>query len=189
MAIILASASPRRQELLQQVGCNFRVIVSDIIEDNSLEVSPQELAVLQAKDKALDVSSKVSAHDVVIGADTIVVLNGQVYGKPIDQADARRMLTLLSGQQHEVMTGIAVVTGGKIWTDLVVTTVKMAPIRAEDIEKYLATGEPMDKAGAYAIQGRGALFVEHIHGCYANVVGLPLQRLLTTCEKAGVRLA
>jgi septum formation protein len=188
MTIILASASPRRRDLLVQVGCDFAVMTSSIIEDNTLALPPHELAVLQAKEKALDVFSKVQSHDVVIGADTIVVLDGQVYGKPVDKWDARRMLTALAGKEHQVITGIAVATGNKVWTDFVVTNVKIGDIKAEEIESYLATGEPMDKAGAYGIQGVGALFVESISGCYANVVGLPLNKLSDVLKKAGVKL-
>lgn len=188
MAIILASASPRRQELLRQVGCDFTVIISDIIEDNNQDLLPRELAMLQAREKAMDVSSKVSSHDIVIGADTIVVLDGKVYGKPVDIHDARRILNALSGKEHEVITGLAITTAGNIWTDFASTTVRFSAITAEEIEKYLATGEPMGKAGAYAIQGIGALLVESIHGCYTNVVGLPLNKLSDVLKKAGVTL-
>lgn len=188
MTIILASASPRRYDLLTQVGCKFIVMKSSVIEDNEQAVLPHELAVLQAKEKALDVFSKVQTHDVVIGADTIVVLDGQVYGKPVDKNDARRMLTSLAGKEHQVITGIAVVTANHIWKDFVVTNVKIGNITAEEIEAYLTTGEPIDKAGAYAIQGIGALFVESINGCYANVVGLPLNKLSELLKKAGVKL-
>jgi len=188
MAIVLASASPRRQELLRQVGCDFTVMVSDIVEDNNQDLAPQELAILQASDKAIDVSSKVSIDDVVIGADTIVVLDGHIYGKPVDINDARQILMKLSGRQHQVITGIAVVRAGKIWTDYVVTSVCMGNISGKQIENYLATDEPMGKAGAYAIQGIGALFVEEIKGCYTNVVGLPLNKLSDVLRKAGVTL-
>ena len=188
MAIILASASPRRQELLRQVGCEFTVMISDIVEDNSQEVAAEELAVVQARNKAVDVASKAGIDDIVIGADTIVVLDGQVYGKPSDINDARQILTNLSSKQHQVITGIAVVHAGKIWTDYVVTSVRMGNISGQQIENYLATGEPMDKAGAYAIQGIGALLVENINGCYSNVVGLPLNRLSAILRKVGVAL-
>jgi septum formation protein len=188
MAIVLASASPRRRELLTQVGCEFVVVNSTVIEDNTLDLPPAELAVFQAQDKAFDVFSKVQKQDVVIGADTIVVLDGQVYGKPVDTNDARRMLTSLSGREHQVITGIAVVTEGNSWTDFVVTSVKMGDCKVEQIETYLATGEPMDKAGAYAIQGMGALLVESIRGCYTNVVGLPLNKLSSVLKRAGVNL-
>lgn len=188
MAIILASASPRRLELLRQVGCEFTVMISDTIEDNNQDVLPQELAMLQAKDKAVAVAAKVTANDVVIGADTIVVFQGKVYGKPKDLNDARQILTTLSGQEHQVITGIAVVHAGSVWGDFATTTVKFAKTSGEEIENYLATGEPMDKAGAYGIQGVGALMVESIHGCYNNVVGLPLNKLSDVLKKAGVTL-
>ena len=188
MTIILASASPRRQELLRQVGCDFTVIISDIIEDNNQDLLPQELAMLQAKEKAMDVFSKVNSNDIVIGADTIVVFQGQVYGKPKDISDARQILTTLSGNEHQVITGISVVNDGNVWTDFVSTTVKFSDVSAEEIETYLATGEPMDKAGAYGIQGMGALLVESIQGCYTNIVGLPLNKLSDVLKKAGVTL-
>lgn len=188
MSIILASASPRRQELLRQVGCEFTVIVSDIIEDNNQNCSPAELAMSLAKAKAMDVAAKADAEDVVIGADTIVVLGEQVYGKPADADDARRMLKELSGREHHVITGITVVQGDNVWTGFALTVVNIAELSAEDIECYIATGEPMDKAGAYAIQGMGALLVKGISGCYSNVVGLPLFTLAEMLKKAGVRL-
>ncbi|WP_378953130.1 Maf family protein [Pelosinus sp. sgz500959] len=188
MGIILASASPRRQELLRQVGCNFTVRISDVVEDNHQDLLPQELAVFHAKAKAVDISLKSSVDDVIIGADTIVVLDGKVYGKPIDIDDARCILTHLSGKEHQVITGIAVVKAGKAWTDFVVTTVKFGNLTSETIEKYLATGEPLDKAGAYGIQGIGVLLVEEIKGCYNNVVGLPLYKLSDVLMKAGVPL-
>jgi len=177
MAIVLASASPRRQELLQQVGCLFTVIPSGVVEDNSQVLPPEELAVSLAQSKALDVAAKVSSDDVVIGADTLVILNGKVFGKPRDLDDARQMLGELSGHEHRVVTAIAVVCGGQLWTDYCSTVVKIRRLNTAEIERYLLTGEPMDKAGAYAIQGFGALLVECINGCYANVVGLPLVSL------------
>jgi len=188
MAIILASASPRRQELLKQVGCDFTVIISDIIEDNNQNLDPGQLAMSLASEKAFSVSSKVNRDDVVIGADTIVVLDGQVYGKPMDKKDAKQILMKLSGKEHQVITGIAITRAEEIWTDYVSTTVRIASITDQQIDNYIATGEPMDKAGAYAIQGIGALIVEEIKGCYTNVVGLPLNRLSDLLKKAGVNL-
>lgn len=188
MGIILASASPRRQELLKQIGCDFTIKVSDIVEDNQQDLLPQQLAVSHAKAKAVDISLQGSANDVIIGADTIVVLDGQVYGKPININDARSILTHLSGKQHQVITGIAVVYREQVWTDFVVTNVKIGNLTSKEIENYLATGEPMDKAGAYGIQGMGALLVEEIQGCYFNVVGLPLRKLSEVLRKAGVHL-
>ncbi len=173
MAIILASASPRREELLRQVGCAFTVITSEVEEDNDRGLPPVELAVAHALDKARDVASR-APDDIVVGADTIVVLGGRVYGKPRDIADARRMLAELAGREHQVITGVAVVKGGEAWTDFAVTAVTFRAFGPETLERYLAGGEPLGKAGAYAIQGAGALLVEGIAGCYANVVGLPL---------------
>lgn len=189
MAIILASASPRREELLRQVGCEFTIITSDVAEDNDKALPPVELAVGHARAKALSVAGQVAADDVVIGADTIVVLAGQVFGKPQDAADARRMLLALAGREHQVMTGVAVVTGGRVYSDLAVTNVRMRAYSDAALDKYLASGEPMGKAGAYAIQGLGALLVEGITGCYANVVGLPLvtlDKLLYEATGAGL---
>lgn len=184
MAIILASASPRRQELLQQIGCLFTVVPSGVVEDNSQVLPPEELAVSLAKAKALDVAAKVSSEDIVIGADTLVILNGKVFGKPRDIDDARQMLSELSGQQHRVVTAIAVVYNRQFWTDYCSTGVKIRCLNSAEIERYLLTGEPMGKAGAYAIQGFGALLVESITGCYANVVGLPLVSLDNLLRRA-----
>lgn len=189
MALILASASPRRQELLRQAGCEFTVIVSDVVEDNEAAMPPAELAVAQARAKALDVAARVLPEDVVIGADTVVVLEDCVFGKPRDEADARRMLAALSGRVHEVITGVAAARRGEVLTAHAVTKVRFRRLSPAAIERYLATGEPMDKAGAYAIQGLGALLVDGIAGCYANVVGLPLttlDRLLRRLVGAGL---
>lgn len=189
MAILLASASPRRSELLTQIGCDFRIVPSDVIEDNTQRIPPAQLAISHAKAKALASRTEADAdNNIIIGADTIVVLNGEVFGKPQDAADARRMLKSLSGREHEVITGVAVVTGDRVLTDYTSTSVRMAVMCAEEIESYIATGEPMDKAGAYAIQGIGALFVEGIDGCYSNVVGLPLRMLAKLLKQVGVKL-
>jgi septum formation protein len=177
MTIVLASASPRREELLRQVGCSFSVMPSDVDEDNSEGMPPEELAVSLAAAKASDVAAKLDPDDIVIGADTLVILNGQAYGKPRDMDDARSMLERLSGREHRVVTAIAVVYRKQLWTDYCVTRVKIRTLDRTEIEGYLDTGEPMGKAGAYAIQGVGALLVEGIDGCYANVVGLPLVSL------------
>lgn len=177
MKIVLASASPRREELLRQVGCDFVVQVSDTVEDNDREIPPEDLAVTQARAKAVAVAGLNEPADVVIGADTIVVLDRQVYGKPKDAADAGRMLAALAGRVHTVITGLAVAHQERVWVDSAVTAVRMRPLSGAEIERYIATGEPMDKAGAYAIQGVGSLLVEEISGNYSNVVGLPLTAL------------
>lgn len=186
--IVLASASPRRKELLEQVGCNFSVVTSEVVEDNGLALPACELARLQAKEKALDVAGKLEMHSVVIGADTIVVLDDRVFGKPENEKCAYQMLRSLSGREHEVITGVAVVYQNNLWVEHVVTKVYIKMLTDEEIYRYIATGEPMDKAGAYGIQGRGALLVEKIAGCYTNVVGLPLQCLSQMLLKAGVTL-
>ncbi|QJW45287.1 septum formation inhibitor Maf [bacterium BFN5] len=188
MSIILASASPRRKELLEQIGCQFSIMTSDITEDNTLAILPHKLAVQHAQSKAVDVASKLADDDIVIGADTVVVLDGKVFGKPADAVQAKQMLTCLAGRSHHVITGIAVVRGKEVWTDFTQTQVDFISLTNDEIDRYIATGEPMDKAGAYAIQGIGALFVDHIHGCYTNVVGLPLNNLARLLKKAGIRL-
>ena len=188
MEIILASASPRRQQLLELIGLTFRIVVSDVEEDNTKDMLPQELAVAHAIDKALDVSKKVPKDAVVIGADTIVVVDGKVFGKPHDHAEAVNMLTVLAGREHVVVSGVAVAKGETLVSGSTVTTVKFRSLSQEQIKKYVDSGEPMDKAGAYAIQGKGALFVESINGCYSNVVGLPLVTLAELLGQVGVHI-
>lgn len=188
MSIILASASPRRKQLLEQVGCKFSVITSDVNEDNQLSMPPHQLAVYHARAKASAVAGLAGCNDVVIGADTIVVVDGQVFGKPNDDFTARQMLTKLAGRSHFVITGLAVVGNGRVWTDFARTEVTIQELTAAQIDRYIATGEPLDKAGAYAIQGLGALLVERIEGCYTNVVGLPLSNLARLLTKAGIEL-
>lgn len=188
MEIILASSSPRRQQLLELIGLTFTIVVSQIEEDNAKDMPPHELAVAQACDKAIDVSKQVAGDAVVIGADTIVVLDGKVFGKPVDKQDAVRMLTALAGREHMVISGVAVVRGCQVLTGFSTTAVTIRPLSTAQIERYVATGEPLDKAGAYAIQGRGTLLVESINGCYNNVVGLPLVLLSQLLRQAGVEL-
>lgn len=186
MEIILASASPRRQQLLELIGLDFKIVVSDVEEDNTKDLQPQELAIAHAIDKARAVSRKVSKDAVVIGADTIVVVDDKVFGKPQDCQHAINMLTVLAGREHTVITGVAVAKGEKVISGSNTTTVKFRPLSPEQIKRYVDTGEPMDKAGAYAIQGKGALLVESITGCYSNVVGLPLVRLSELLRQMGV---
>lgn len=186
--IVLASASPRREQLLRQVGCEFRVIPSEFSEDNLQGLSPKRLVLEHARSKAMDVASKLPGDEIVIGADTVVAIDEEVFGKPSDAADAGRMLRELSGRRHFVYTGVAVVHGEDVWTDVAATEVVIRILSDKEIAAYVATGEPLDKAGAYAIQGRGALLVERIEGCYANVVGLPLESLAKLLAKAGVHL-
>ena len=188
MTIILASASPRRMQLLSQIGCEFSVQTSDYAEMPLTDLPPAEVAVSHARAKALDIAARSSQDDIVIGADTIVVLQNRILGKPKGLKDARRMLAELTGQEHHVITGVAVVCGSQVFTDFAVTVVHMRPCSMQEIEHYLATGEYHDKAGAYAIQGYGALLVDSISGCYSNVVGLPLTTLAKLLKKVGISL-
>ncbi len=179
MKLILASASPRRAALLRQAGIPHRVVLSDLkIEERPEIFTPAELAVYLALQKARRVAAGLR-EGIVLGADTVVYHRGEVLGKPADLDEARRMLRRLSGGQHSVITGLALVDARTniCESDFAETRVWMRALEDELIDAYVATGEPMDKAGAYAIQGKAALFVERIEGCYFNVVGLPLYQL------------
>lgn len=184
--IILASASPRRRELLTQIGLEFTVVPSTVAETGVLS-PPEKTAEHFAAIKAQDVAGRSAGNGYVIGADTIVVVDGSIYGKPSNQQDARRMLKCLQGRTHQVVTGLAVIrlSDGKMLVGHETTTVYMRTLTLEEINAYIITGEPMDKAGAYAIQGRGAAFIPEIHGCYFNVVGLPLVRMLSMLSELG----
>ena len=188
MQIILASASPRRQQLLELIGLDFEIMVSEVDEDNTRDIRPAELAMSHAVDKAIDVSKRVSDSAIVIGADTVVVVDGKVFGKPKDRMEAIQMLNVLAGREHIVISGVAVAQGEKVVSAFSATTVTFRPLSQSQIERYVDTGEPMDKAGAYAIQGRGTLLVESITGCYNNVVGLPLVKLSELLRQIGVEL-
>jgi len=185
--IILASASPRRRELLEQIGLPFRVIPSSFDESAVKGTEPMALAEALALGKARAVADGVRSG-IVIGADTLVVRAGAILGKPRDDADAARMLRLLSGGWHEVVTGIAVIdaASGRERSAREVTRVKMRDLTAAEIAAYVASGEPADKAGAYAIQGLASLFIERIEGCYANVVGLPVFHLAALLREFGI---
>lgn len=176
--LVLASASPRRRELLTQAGFDFTVDPASIPEDPRPGENPVAYVTRLAREKAQAVYAKrgaQSADAIVLGADTTVVApNGEILGKPADESDAARMLRLLAGATHQVMTGVAVVSAARTEVAVEVTEVSMLTISDAEIAAYVATGEPMDKAGAYAIQGRAARWIPRIHGCYFNVVGLPL---------------
>ena len=175
MQLILASQSPRRKELLGLFRLPFSVQVADIDETMDPALPPaQEVArVSRAKAEAIT----RTPEDVVIAADTIVVLGSRVLGKPADEAQALEMLTSLSGKDHQVMTGVTVLRGDQALTHTEITDIRFRPLSQREILAYIATGEPMDKAGAYGIQGGAALFAEGIHGDYYNVMGLPVCRL------------
>ncbi len=186
--IVLASASPRRQELLRQIGCGFRVVVSDAEELSGGGISPERLAVENARRKAEDVAAKEGGNAPVLGADTVVAVDETILGKPKDETDAVRMLRLLSGRQHFVYTGIALAYRGEIYEDVVRTEVWVDELSEKEIDAYIATGEPMDKAGAYAVQGIAAKFIPRIDGSFSNVVGLPLHAVKELARKAGIVL-
>lgn len=184
---ILASASPRRRELLQQIDASFEVKVSSVEEVTGGNLAPAEIVVENAVRKAKAVAEAFPG-DAVLGADTIVFLDGRVYGKPKDGEEAKAMLRALAGREHEVATGIAWVHAGEVFTDVETTRVFFAPLTEEAIDAYVKTGESLDKAGAYAIQGRAAQFIESIEGSFSNVVGLPLYAVCRLAGKAGVNL-
>lgn len=177
--IILASASPRRKELLENLDLEF-----DIIPDNSDEVideflAPEEVVRALAIQKASNVGKNADKNALVIGADTVVCIDGQILGKPKDAEDAKKMLYTLSGREHYVCTGIAIYDceTGRIVSDMERTAVKFKPLDDDEIDKYVSSGAPLDKAGAYGIQGHASLFVEGIRGDFFNVVGLPVCKL------------
>jgi septum formation protein len=188
--LILASGSPRRRELLTQAGLKFTVAAANLNE----ELLPDEAAAAYvqrlAEEKAQAVWNAHRSSDVVddpivvLGADTCVVCDGHILGKPTDTADARRMLELLSGRTHAVLTGLAVVTRGKIVRDVEITHVTFNCLDDAEIARYIASGEPLDKAGAYAIQGYAARWIPRIEGCYFNVVGLPIARTIALLAEA-----
>ncbi|MDY4415150.1 Maf family protein [Selenomonas sp.] len=183
--IILASGSPRRQELLQQIGVPFVVVKSDAEEILNHADGPRALAIENARRKALAVA-KMHPGRIVLGADTVVFQDGEVYGKPKDAADACAMLRRFAGRRHAVVTGIALVSrDGTCRTDAAETNVCFADMMDEEITAYVATGEPMDKAGAYAVQGRAAAFIPRIEGSFSSVVGLPLYEVITLLKAAG----
>ncbi len=176
--LILASGSPRRKELLAALGLDFVVIPSTVAEPNYDGRDPAKYANELAETKALYVARQLRSG-LVIGADTIVVLDGEVLGKPDSAAHAVDMLSRLSGRSHTVYTGLAVIDAatGELEQEVVATEVKFRHLTAAEIDLYVRSGEPMDKAGAYGIQGLGAVFIQSIQGCYYNVVGLPLSAL------------
>ena len=178
MDIILASASPRRKEILENTNLKFRIIKSDIDEKIFEGESPQQVAMRLSFEKCIDIACN-NKSSLVIGADTIVVLDDMILGKPKDKDEAYCMLKKLSNKVHQVITGISLINleGNKKIIDYVVSNVKFKDLSEEDIKDYIQTNESLDKAGAYGIQGYGALLVEEIKGDYFNIVGLPISRI------------
>lgn len=184
--LILASTSPRRAEILRTVGWPFESCPVDIDETRRQDEEAAVYVKRLAKEKAQAAAAVRVAGSTIIGADTVVVIDEEILGKPSDEVDARRMLRQLSGQWHQVLTGIALVNGApsEIKVALQTTEVKFAAMSEEEIDWYVSSGEPMDKAGAYAIQGLGARFIEGIRGDYFNIVGLPVRLLFELWTRA-----
>jgi septum formation protein len=183
---VLASSSPRRRDLLNLIGIKHEVRPANIDET----MRPREVPRRHAERLAREKASKVAVRNqdlITIGADTVVVINRKVLGKPADVADAARMLRMLSGREHTVITAVAVARGKKLRSAIEEVSVKFRRLRDDEIEAYIATGEPMDKAGAYGIQGFGATIVERVEGDYFAVMGLPLVRLVGLLRDVGVR--
>ena len=187
MKIILASQSPRRKELLERMGIrDFETISPNVDESVFHGLPPEELVRRLSAEKAAAVAGRAGEDAIVIAADTVVALEGAVLGKPADELDAFKMLSALSGVRHQVYTGVTVCRGGEKQTAHEVTDVTFRELSEEEIEHYIATGEPMDKAGAYGIQGYGALLIQGISGDYYNVMGLPVCRLGGMLARFGV---
>ncbi len=180
-SIVLASASPRRQELLVAAGIRFEACPAEVAEAMRSRETAEAYVRRVAREKAEAVAARRPGESrPIVGADTVVLVKGAVLGKPASAADAARMLRMLGGRTHEVLTGLCVLEpfpGGRRLLEAVRTRVRFAPLSEEEVAAYVATGEPLDKAGAYAIQGRASRFVEWIDGCYFNVVGLPVPTL------------
>jgi septum formation protein len=186
--LVLASASPRRRDLLAQAGFQFTVLTSPVDETPKPGEPAAELAQRLAREKAEAVArlQQTAPDAVILGADTVVVCGNEILGKPQDAADAQRMLRLLSGQTHAVITGVCVVASEERKTAAETTRVTVSALSEADITAYIASGEPFGKAGAYAIQGLAAQWIPRVEGCYFNVVGLPLARAAGMLREAGV---
>ena len=187
--IVLASGSPRRQELLQNIGITeFDIRVPETAERYPEGLSPRQIVEYISREKADAAAKLCTADEIVITADTMVFLDDARLGKPSDEADALRMLTALQGRHHTVCTGVTVLQGGRAVTGSEETEVIFRPASEKELLAYIATGEPMDKAGAYGIQGKGSLLVEGTRGDFFNVMGLPLLQLSRMLEQFGITL-
>jgi len=192
--LVLASSSPRRRQLLGYLGLEFEVMPSDFEEVVDESLTPAEVVVDLAIAKAQEIAARIVAStrgaSVVLGADTVVVLDGRVIGKPASRQQAAEMLTQLSGRCHEVYTGVALVElpGGRVTSAHQVSKVYMRTIAPGEIRAYVETGEPMDKAGAYALQGIGSVFVEKIEGCFTNIIGLPIPLVVQLLRGCGFEI-
>lgn len=181
--VILASKSPRRREILQNLGIDFEVCVADVDETVDKDTSPTQAVKEISLRKASAVAEKFSDDFLIISADTVVSIDGKIIGKPKDEKEAYEILSSLSAREHTVYTGFTISDGPNTVSDVESTLVKFRELTHDEIMKYIATGEPMDKAGAYGIQQKGNLFVEYIHGDYFNVMGLPISKICVTAEE------
>jgi len=184
--IVLASRSPRRRQLLAQIGVPHEVLEVDFDEARLPGEAPRAFVERLARDKAAHARAQVPQGGPLLAADTIVVLDGEIFGKPRDEDDALRMLRALSGRGHEVMTAVAVCDGTRVHSTVSVSRVDFRELGEPECRAYWATGEPADKAGAYAVQGLGAVFIERIDGSYSGVMGLPLFETARLLRQAGV---
>jgi nucleoside triphosphate pyrophosphatase len=188
ISIVLASSSPRRKELLEGLGLEFEIVIPEADESHKSGESPDKYALRLSKEKALSGAEGCEADSIVIGADTIVVVDGEVLGKPLDEREAYSMLRKISGREHLVLTAFSLVRPATeiLHGEVIDTRVLVKTLEPGEIEGYIKTGEPMDKAGAYGIQGIGAFMIKEIRGSYTNVVGLPLVELLEALKLQGV---
>lgn len=187
--LYLASQSPRRRQLLEQLGAVFQVVDVAVPEVRAADESPRDYVSRVARDKAragLDAVAVADPRAVVLGSDTEVVLDGEVFGKPADAADAAAMLRRLAGRTHEVISAVWAVAAGREDSELCVSRVRFAALAAREIDAYVACGEPFGKAGAYAIQGRGGMLVEHLEGSFSGVMGLPVFETARLLSRFGV---
>ncbi|RKY84952.1 septum formation inhibitor Maf [candidate division KSB1 bacterium] len=189
MRLILASTSPRRKEILSKTGLGFDVVVNNYEEDMTLDMPPKELAAYLSLGKAKSVANQYP-DALVIGADTIVAFKDKILGKPKSVEEAKEMLTMLSGEVNSVITGFTMIhqSSNRIITDAIESFVTFRKMSEEEIDNYIATGEPMDKAGAYAIQEKGAIFVEKIEGDFFTIIGLPLYRIAEELKQFGITI-
>ena len=186
MRLVLASASPRRAELLTSAGFTFDVAAADVDETPRSGEEPGEYALRVARDKARTIAAARPGPAPILAADTVVVAAGQILGKPSDDGDAKRMLRLLSGSVHDVLTAIVFISSAGEAADVVTTRVRFVALTEDEIDWYVGTGEPSGKAGAYAIQGHGARFVDWIEGSWSNVVGLPVAPVYRLLRESGM---
>ncbi len=185
--LILASSSPRRREILENAGYKFEILPANIDESVPNDISPEDAVKMIAAKKASAVKENCSNDDIILGADTVVCLDGEIIGKPVSLEDAKNTLKRLSGNTHSVLTGYCLIKGEKIISGVEKTEVTFRELTDFEIDEYVASGEPMDKAGSYGLQGKGGLFARGINGDYNNIIGLPISTVSSIIEKMQLR--